>query len=183
MIHAHDCPPKVGIPRRAPDAARKSSTRIRGELWWDQNETSLHTSPLLQKRPLQSMHELEVIPSHFPEIALLLCSSKTKFWELYAEITVQDAYQVSHLLTTQRDARSLPRHHNISQTYTNYTGKDTLTVEILHYTIRAWIWPWVLRDFDPRVTALAKAQKQLYSKLQTRPLVREGAQNNKTATV
>jgi hypothetical protein len=28
-----------------------------------------------------------------------------------------------------------------------------------------------------------KAQKQMYSKLQTRPLVREGAKNNKPATV
>jgi hypothetical protein len=31
-----------------------------------------------QNQSLQTMHELDVLPSHFPEIALLLCS-KTEF--------------------------------------------------------------------------------------------------------
>jgi hypothetical protein len=35
----------------------------------------------------------------------------------------------------------------------------------------------------PKSDCSGKVQKQLYSKLQTRPLVREGAKNNKHATV
>jgi hypothetical protein len=37
------------------------------------------------------------------------------------------------------------------------------------------IWSWVLLDFDPRVTALARPRSNCTSKLQTHPLIREGA--------
>jgi hypothetical protein len=39
---------------------------------------------------------------------------------------------------------------------------------------------WVLRDLDLRVTALARPRSNCTSKLQTHPLVREGAQHQET---
>jgi hypothetical protein len=46
---------------------------------------------------------------------------------------------------------------------------------------RIWdskIWPWVLRDSDPKMTALARTSSNC--KRQTHPLVREGAPNQQT---
>jgi hypothetical protein len=37
------------------------------------------------------------------------------------------------------------------------------------------IWSWVLRDFDPWLTVLARPGSNCKSKLQTYPLIREGA--------
>jgi hypothetical protein len=42
------------------------------------------------------------------------------------------------------------------------------------------IWSWVLRDLDPRVTALDRPRSNCTSKLQTHPLVREGATYQET---
>jgi hypothetical protein len=112
--------------------------------------------------------------------------------------------------TTTREMSSLcgPISNNKHQESNGYWSSVTWGPEEIVRSLR-WdskMRPWVLRDFDPRVTALArprsnctesqmrqqnkaassaglrpksdcsgKAQKQSYSNLQTRSLVREGA--------
>jgi hypothetical protein len=44
------------------------------------------------------------------------------------------------------------------------------------------MWSEVLQDLDPSVTSLAKTSRNCTSKLQTRPLVREGTSNYKIHT-
>jgi hypothetical protein len=45
------------------------------------------------------------------------------------------------------------------------------------------IWSWVLRDFDPRMTALARPRSNYMSKLQTHPIIREDGLHQETREV
>jgi hypothetical protein len=57
-------------------------------------------------------------------------------------------------------------------------GRNLISTSTSSWGSLKWdskIWSWVLRDFIPRVIAVAKPKSICTSKLQTHPLVREGA--------
>jgi hypothetical protein len=74
----------------------------------------------------------------------------------------------------------LVRGYNWATLFLGDINKRTWPSRLGESPMRQQIWSWVLRDLDPRVTALARPRSNCTSKLQTHPLVREGDPRQET---